>query len=82
MGRQGIDVTRPLSTATDERHLFIVRVWHEKSELAPGGQWRGSVEHVPSGQRVHFITLEALTEFVSQYWGHAGPQAATISAEP
>ena len=74
-------MTKPLIAVNEDRHLFIVRVWHEASELAPGGQWRGSVEHVPSGQRVHFITLEALTEFVGQYWGHDGPPSAPISSE-
>ena len=74
-------MTKPLIAVNEARHLFIVRMWREDSQAMSGGQWRGSVEHVPSGQRVHFITLEALTEFVSQYWGHDGPQAATTSSE-
>ena len=67
--------------ATDDRHLFIVRVWREDSRVAPGGQWRGSVEHVPSGQRIHFVSLEALTEFVGRYWGCDGPHSTPISSE-
>jgi hypothetical protein len=62
-----IIVTKPLSIAADDRHLFIVRIWHEESQLTPGGQWRGSVEHVPSGQRIYFAALETLTEFINQY---------------
>ena len=74
------DMTNTLH-ATDDRHLFIVRVWREDSRVAPGGQWRGSVEHVPSGQRIHFVSLEALTEFVSQYWGGDGSHSATTLSD-
>jgi hypothetical protein len=51
----------------EERHLFIVRVWREASQAAPGDQWRGSVEHAPSGQRIHFASLDALTRFMRQF---------------
>ena len=59
-------MTKTLTTSED-RHLFIVRVWREDSRSTPGGQWRGSVEHVPSGQRIHFVSLETLTEFMRTY---------------
>jgi hypothetical protein len=59
-------VTKPLSNSTDSRHLFIVRFWREDSEAAPGGQWRGTVEHVPTGQRVHFVSLDVLDAFISK----------------
>jgi hypothetical protein len=59
-------VTKPLALPPGARHLFIVRIWREEGELPPGGQWRGSVEHVPSGQRVHFVSLETLSEFIEQ----------------
>ena len=45
-------------------HLFIVRFWHEPSQAATGGQWRGSVEHVPSGQRHYFAALNDLVDFI------------------
>lgn len=61
-----MNVTKPLSPSND-RHLFVVRVWREESDLPPGGQWRGSVEHMPSGQRVYFASLETLTGFINQY---------------
>ncbi len=64
--QRGESVTKSL-TASDDRHLFVVRVWREESELPPGSQWRGSVEHVPSGQRVYFASLETLTGFIDQY---------------
>ncbi len=40
---------------------FIVRLWPEKSN---GGQsvWRGSVEHVQSGERAYFQDIERLKE--------------------
>jgi hypothetical protein len=59
-------VTKPLFSPTDGRHLFIVRFWREESEAAPGGQWRGTVEHVPTGQRTHFVSLDVLDAFISK----------------
>jgi hypothetical protein len=60
-------MTKTLPPSPEDRHLFIVRVWREDSPATPGGQWRGSVEHVPSGQRIHFVSLEALNEFMRVY---------------
>jgi hypothetical protein len=60
-------VTKPLFTSTEDRHLFIVRIWREDSETASGGQWRGSVEHAPSGERAHFVSLETLNAFINKF---------------
>jgi hypothetical protein len=65
-------------TSSEDRHLFIVRIWREDSQSAPGGQWRGSVEHVPSGQRIHFVSLETLTEFMRAYMN---TDLSTLSSE-
>ncbi len=61
----------PLSTEallpdTNERsqHLFIVRMWQEPSSPKPPG-WRGSVEHVPSAQRLYFASLGDLNDFIT-----------------
>jgi hypothetical protein len=59
-------VTKTLPNPNDNRHLFIVRFWREESGSAPSGQWRGSVEHIPTGQRVHFVSLEVLNTFIDQ----------------
>lgn len=47
------------------QHLFVVRTWRETSDVVPADQWRGSVEHVPTGQRLHFSTLGQLMQFVA-----------------
>jgi hypothetical protein len=52
------------NTSSRTEHLFIVRVWQEPSQSAPA-HWRGSVEHVPSGQRVYFESLNDLTDFIA-----------------
>jgi hypothetical protein len=54
-------------------HLFIVRVWFEPG-AAPGDEWRGSVEHVPSGSRRYFGALADLQSFIRRAAG--GPVAA------
>lgn len=62
-------------THTNHRrdHLFIVRIWLEPgAEVRPtpaSGQldemgWRGSVQHVRSGERIYFRRLADLNEFM------------------
>ncbi len=48
------------------RHLFVVRLWQEPSRAAPPGQWRGSVEHVHSGERQYFSELSDLMGFMAR----------------
>lgn len=45
-------------------HLFLVRLWVEAGQAEPV-EWRGTVEHVPSGQRLNFISLRDLTDFIA-----------------
>lgn len=45
------------------QHLFLVRIWQEPSASASAG-WRGSVEHVPSQQRMYFKSLRDLDDFI------------------
>jgi hypothetical protein len=45
------------------QHLFVVRMWLEPSRIA-NASWRGSVEHVPSGQRLYFTSLADLNDFI------------------
>ncbi len=53
----------PLSNERPQ-HMFIVRVWYEPDPASPG-QWRGLVEHVPSGQRMYFVSLADMTDFIA-----------------
>jgi hypothetical protein len=53
------------------QHLFIVRIWQEPSLSAPPGQWRGSAEHVPSGQRFYFATIEELNNGILEQMNRA-----------
>ena len=80
----------------DRSAAFIVRVWCESGER-PGvvRAWRGSIEHVASGERSFFTELDAVTAFMtphlvrlgieepSRFWERmedvAEPQAAPIA---
>jgi len=46
------------------QHLFIVRMWQEVGSRK-ADQWRGSVEHVPSAQRLYFASLGDLNDFIT-----------------
>jgi hypothetical protein len=49
----------------DRTAVFIVRVWCERgSGDADVTEWRGSVEHIQSGQRAFFRNLDAVLDFV------------------
>ncbi len=49
---------------TRPQHLFIVRMWSEAPASGPA-QWRGSVEHVPSGQKFYFTSVRDLNDFIA-----------------
>lgn len=53
-------------TVLDKRseHLFLVRIWLEAGQVKPV-RWRGTVQHVASGQRFHFASLRDLTDFIA-----------------
>ncbi|KQZ59632.1 MULTISPECIES: hypothetical protein [unclassified Lysobacter] len=52
----------------DRTAVFIVRVWCERGEAeAAVAEWRGSVEHVQSGQRAFFRHLESVVEFMKPH---------------
>ena len=44
-------------------HLFVVRIWEETGR-SKSNQWRGSVEHIPSGQRLYFSSFADLNDFI------------------
>jgi hypothetical protein len=52
-------------------HLFVVRIWLEPGRTPAEGQWRGSVVHVPSGERRYFAEMEDLAQFVRMELGGA-----------
>jgi len=45
-------------------HVFIVRLWYEP-DGEQSAQWRASVEHYPSRQRMYFTTLKDLNDFIT-----------------
>jgi hypothetical protein len=51
-------------TKDRSQHLFIVRMWQEPGDHKPD-QWRGSVEHVSSAQRLYFASLDDLNDFIT-----------------
>lgn len=60
----------------DRTAVFIARIWCERGEdpdMAP--EWRGSVEHVESGQRTYFRHLEAVLEFMKPHLADIGVDA-------
>lgn len=57
----------------DRTASFIVRIWCEPNELgAASGEWRGSIEHVPSGRRGFFRDLGAIGQFMKPYLEQLG----------
>jgi len=63
----------------DRTAVFIVRVWCERGDESPASpvvsEWRGSVEHVQSGQRAFFRHLDAVCEFMKPHLERIGIDA-------
>ncbi len=48
-------------------HSFIVRITYEATDQdGKGTVWRGCIEHVGSGARLHFYDLEGVTHFIEE----------------
>ena len=57
-----------MSLLEDRTAAFIVRIWCERGDatsVAP--EWRGSVEHVQTGQRMFFRHLDAVLDFMKPH---------------
>jgi hypothetical protein len=54
-------------------HVFIIRVWREQrdNEMATP-EWRGVIEHVPTGQRRYFKDPALIVEFIGPYLQQTG----------
>jgi hypothetical protein len=46
------------------QHLFVVRLWSETTQMSQI-PLRGSVEHVPTGQKLYFTSLDDLSDFIA-----------------
>jgi hypothetical protein len=64
------------SSSERSQHLFLVHIWQEPGEEAASG-WRGSVEHVPSRQRMYFKSLRDLNDFILLRLGSLAAPADT-----
>lgn len=51
---------------------FVVRFWHETS--AGEVRWRGCIEHVQSGRRVHFSDTDGLLASLQRFSIAMDPQ--------
>ncbi len=60
-------------------NTFVIRFWREWSITMP--RWRGRIEHVQSGQRTDFVTLEGIIEFVQAFGVVAGDQMTPWEAD-
>ena len=49
---------------TRPQHLFIVRMWSE-ADSPDLTRWRGSVEHVASGQKFYFTSVRDMNDFIA-----------------
>lgn len=65
----------------DRVHSFVIRVWQEPREIeGTGPEWRGRIEHVQSGERVYFRTLDRMVEFITVYLKDAGSQSSLLKS--
>jgi hypothetical protein len=64
---------RAMALFEDNTQVFIVRVWLERREMEGAKvEWRGVIEHVPSGERRYLRDLEDILAFIVPYLGGVG----------
>ena len=52
----------------EDTHVFIIRTWNERREIAGAlPKWRGTIEHVPSGERQSLQKVEDICLFIRPY---------------
>lgn len=51
-------------TETTATIVFIVRFWREQAGVE--SRWRGRIEHVESGQRADFLTIDQMLAFLQR----------------
>jgi hypothetical protein len=55
------------------KQVFILRFWCETREIEGASlEWRGVIEHLPSGQRRYFRDLDEIANFISPYLQEIG----------
>ncbi|GAB3352886.1 hypothetical protein [Lysobacter tyrosinilyticus] len=60
----------------DRTAVFIVRVWCERGDGDSAiAEWRGSVEHIETGQRAFFRNLESVLDFMKPHLESIGIDA-------
>jgi hypothetical protein len=62
---------------------FVVRLWREPSQDGEP-RWRGQIEHVGSGECVHFQAGAGIADFLVSHLGELGihPRTAGHGREP
>jgi hypothetical protein len=57
-----------LESFEEDTQVFIVRFWRESRELEGAHPiWRGSVEHMPSGQRIYVKNFKEVERVMSSF---------------
>jgi hypothetical protein len=50
-----------------DTHSFVIRIWYETHRGQAGEPaWRGSVDYVPSGERLYFCDLATCIRFIQE----------------
>lgn len=68
-----MDAKKSLEAAGNEQHeqqthSFIVKIWLEETATEAGkARWRGSVTHVPDGERQMVSTVAEIGNFIARY---------------
>lgn len=59
-----------MSFVDDDRHTFVIRLWREPRELESVDRpWRGTIEHIPSGDRRPVAGMKDITSFIDDCVG-------------
>ena len=57
-----------MSLYRDNTQVFIIRIWREPREIEGASpEWRGSIEHVASGERHYLTNLCDILDYIAPH---------------
>jgi hypothetical protein len=69
----GLPIGGHMDLREDQRESFVIRIWlEEPAEAGLPPVWRGTITHLPGGERRYLRDLRAIPTFIAPYLDEMG----------
>jgi hypothetical protein len=74
--------SRNMDQFEQKQHSFMIRIWLERDSLKNSrSEWRGWIDHVPSGKRRYFREFSEVSEFILACTSHPSNPSSIPDSE-